>query len=95
LIAREYVMTDEQANGWRLSDDASKLWAGQGLGNMRDHLVQFANVGTLQGVNTTMEQSGAQWPQSMQQFQQHQENAQQQQQIQQQAQQQGVPGIQR
>jgi peptidoglycan hydrolase-like protein with peptidoglycan-binding domain len=79
-----------------LSDDGSKMWAGQGLGNMRDHLVQFANVGTLQGVNTTMEQSSAQWPQAMQQFQLHQEGSQQQQQqFQQQAQQQAVSGMQR
>lgn len=63
------------------NDDASRLWAGQGLeGQLRGHLMQHASVDTLKAVNTPIEQSSAAWPAAIQQFQQHQEQAQQQQQ---------------
>ncbi|MFC4765455.1 XVIPCD domain-containing protein [Dyella koreensis] len=67
-----------------LSEDASALWGAQRPPGVRDHFFdQFCNVNTVQALNTPMEQSGAQWPQAMQQFQQHHEQAQQQQQQQQ------------
>jgi peptidoglycan hydrolase-like protein with peptidoglycan-binding domain len=70
------------------NDDASKLWVAERPAGMKDNFFdKHANVDTVQGINTTMQQSGAQWPQAMQQFQQHQETqAQQQQQAQQQGQ---------
>lgn len=66
-----------------LSEDASALWGAQRPPGVRDHFFdQHCKVNTVQALNTPMEQSGAQWPQAMQQFQQHQEQAQQQQQVQ-------------
>ena len=79
-----------------LNEDASVLWGAQRTPGSRDHFFdQLCNVNTLQGLNTPMEQSGAQWPQAMQQFQQQQEQVRQQQeqaQLQNQAQQQNSPG---
>ncbi|WNL45785.1 peptidoglycan-binding protein [Dyella sp. BiH032] len=75
-----------------LSEDASALWGAQRPPGARDHFFdKHCQVDTVQALNMPMEQSGAQWPQAMQQFQQ-QEQAQQQQQVQQQsqAQQQGA-----
>lgn len=68
------------------NDDASKLWAVQRPPGVQDNFFdKHVNVDTLQGINTTMQQSAAQWPHAMQQFQQHQETqTQQQQQTQQQ-----------
>ncbi|MFC4763899.1 XVIPCD domain-containing protein [Dyella koreensis] len=67
-----------------LSEDASALWGAQRPPGVRDHFFdQHCKVNTMQALNTSMEQSGAQWPQAMQQFQ-HQEQAQKQQQVQQQ-----------
>ena len=64
-----------------LSQDASSLWGAQRPPGARDHFFdQLCNVNTVQGMNTPMEQSGAQWPQAMQQFQERQEQAQAQQQ---------------
>jgi len=71
-----------------LSDDASKVWAVQRPPGIRDNFFdQYANVGTVSALNTSMEQSAALWPQAMQQFHQHQ-NAQAEQQVQQQTQEQ-------
>lgn len=80
-----------------LSEDASALWGAQRPPGVRDHLFdQHCKVETVQSLNMPMEQSGAQWPQAMQQFQQHQEQAQQQQTLQQdQAVQQASPAMQR
>jgi len=81
-----------------LSDDASKVWAVQRPPGVRDSFFdQYANVGTVSALNTSMEQSGALWPQAMQQFQQHQDaQAVQQAPLKNQTQdQQGVPAIHR
>jgi peptidoglycan hydrolase-like protein with peptidoglycan-binding domain len=60
-----------------LSPDASSLWGAQRPPGARDHFFdKLCNVNTVQGMNTPMEQSGAQWPQAVEQFQQHQEQAQ-------------------
>ncbi|WP_266168546.1 peptidoglycan-binding domain-containing protein [Dyella subtropica] len=60
-----------------LSEDASRLWAAQRPPGVRDHFFdQHTSVGTVAGLNTPMEQSGAQWPQAMQQFRQTQEQTQ-------------------
>jgi len=59
-----------------LSDDASKLWAAQGLDGMRDHFIRHASVDIAQAFRTPMEQSGAKWPEAMQQFQQIQQQSQ-------------------
>lgn len=57
-----------------LSEDASVLWGAQRPPGIRDHFFdQHCKVDTLQGLNTPMEQSSAQWPQAMQQFQARQE----------------------
>lgn len=75
-----------------LSQDANTLWGAQRPPGVQDHFFdRHCQVNTVQALHTPMEQSGAQWPQAMQQFQQ-QEQAQQQQQVQQQsqAQQQGA-----
>jgi hypothetical protein len=70
-----------------LSEDASALWGAQRPPGVRDHFFdQHCKVDTVQALNTPMEQSGAQWPQAMQQFQEHQEQASQRQQAQQQEQ---------
>jgi peptidoglycan hydrolase-like protein with peptidoglycan-binding domain len=54
--------------------DASKLWAAERPPGMKDNFFdKHANVDTVQGINTSMQESGAQWPQAMQQFQQHQQ----------------------
>lgn len=58
-----------------LSDDGSSLWAMQHPGGMRHAFPEFYASVPTSSVNTPMEQSGAQWPQAMQQFQQHQEQA--------------------
>lgn len=79
-----------------LSEDASALWGAQRPPGARDHFFdQHCKVPTVEALNTPMEQSGAQWPQAMQQFREH-EQAQQQQQTQQQeqtAQPQATPAI--
>jgi hypothetical protein len=67
-----------------LSDDASMLWAVQRPAGARDAFFdQQCKVSTVQGLNASMEHSGAQWPQAMQQFQQHHEQTQSRQQEQQ------------
>ena len=67
-----------------LSDDGGRLWATQRpSGQLGDVLATHTNVPTA-AVATPMEQSGAQWPQAMQQFHSHQEQAQARQQEQQQ-----------
>lgn len=74
-----------------LNQDASAIWGAQRPPGARDHFFdKVCNVGTLQAMNTPMEQSGAQWPQAMQQFEQQRGQAQQQQQQQQQAQEQAI-----
>ncbi|SDG31798.1 peptidoglycan-binding protein [Dyella sp. 333MFSha] len=66
------------------NEDASRLWAGQGLGGqLSGHTMQHASVDTVSAVNTPVELSSAAWPAAMLQFQQHQDRAQQQQQQQQ------------
>lgn len=75
-----------------LSQDANTLWGAQRPPGVQDHFFdRHCQVNTVQALHMPMEQSGARWPQAMQQFQQ-QEQAQQQQQVQQQsqAQQQGA-----
>jgi peptidoglycan hydrolase-like protein with peptidoglycan-binding domain len=60
-----------------LSEDASRLWGVERPPGVRDHFFdKHTSVDTLMGLNATMEQSGAQWPQAMQQFQQTQNRAQ-------------------
>lgn len=73
-----------------LNPDASAIWGAQRPPGARDHFFdQLCNVGTVQAMNTPMEQSGAQWPQAMQQFEQQQaQTRQQQQQVQEQTMQQ-------
>lgn len=67
-----------------LSDDASTLWAVQRPAGARDAFFdQQCKLSTVQGLNASMEHSGAQWPQAMQQFRQHHEQAQSRQQEQQ------------
>lgn len=78
-----------------LSDDATKLWAGQALDSIQDHFIRYANVDTVQAFNMPMEKRGADWPQAMQQFQEHQQQEQMQQQSTQQFQQQGAPMLSR
>lgn len=82
-----------------LSDDASTLWAVQRPAGMRDAFFdRQCKVATMQALNTSIEQSSAQWPHAMQQFHQHQEQAQarqQDQQAQAQAAQQSAPGMSR
>ncbi|WP_266171070.1 peptidoglycan-binding domain-containing protein [Dyella subtropica] len=80
-----------------LSEDANTLWGAQRPPGVRDHFFdQHCKIDTLQGLNMPMEQSGAQWPQAMQQFQKQQEQTQQQQSLQQdQAMQQAGPVMQR
>lgn len=80
-----------------LATDGSRLWAVQTPPGRTDHLFdQRTSVPTAEA-HTPMDQSGAQWPQAMQQFQQQQEQArQQQQEVQQQAQQsQGMDALHR
>lgn len=53
-----------------LSEDASALWGVQRPPGARDHFFdQHCKVDTLQGLNTSMEQSSKQWLQAMKQFQ--------------------------
>lgn len=60
-----------------LSEDASRLWGAERPPGVRDHFFdKHTSVDILMGLSTTMEQSGAQWPQAMQQFQQTQDQAQ-------------------
>jgi len=62
-----------------LSEDASALWGAQRPTGIRDHFFdQHCKLDTVQAMNTPMEQSGAQWPQAMRQFEQGQEQRQQQ-----------------
>lgn len=69
-----------------LSQDATTLWGAQRPPGVQDHFFdRHCQVNTVQALHTPMEQSGAQWPQAMQQFQ-HQEQAEQRQQAQQQSQ---------
>jgi uncharacterized protein YcfJ len=69
-----------------LSQDATTLWGAQCPPGVQDHFFdRHCQVNTVQALHTPMEQSGAQWPQAMQQFQ-HQEQAEQRQQAQQQSQ---------
>lgn len=68
-----------------LSQDANTLWGAQRPPGVQDHFFdRHCQVNTVQALHMPMEQSGAQWPQAMQQFQQ-QEQTQQQQQVQQQS----------
>ena len=96
-LAASLVVSARQSGLQRIdlaafNDDASKLWAVERPTGMRDSFFdKHANVDTVQGINTTMQQSGVQWPQAMQQFQQHQETQAQQQQQQQQNQAQNQP----
>ena len=74
-----------------LSEDASALWGAQRPPGARDHFFdKHCQVNTVQALNMPMEQSGAQWPQAMQQFQRQEQAQQQQVQQQSQAQQQGA-----
>jgi hypothetical protein len=57
-----------------LSPDASALWGVQRPPGVRDHFFdKHCKVDTVEGLNIPMEQSGARWPQAMEQFQQHEE----------------------
>jgi peptidoglycan hydrolase-like protein with peptidoglycan-binding domain len=54
-----------------LSQDAGALWGAQRPPGVRDHFFdKHCRVDTVEGLNTPMEQSGARWPQAMEQFQQ-------------------------
>jgi len=66
-----------------LSDDGNVLWAVQRPEGVHDNFFdKLANMPIVQGLNTPIEQSSAQWPQAVQQHQQHVEGqAQQQNQI--------------
>ncbi|WP_049622998.1 T6SS phospholipase effector Tle1-like catalytic domain-containing protein [Frateuria defendens] len=52
-----------------LSDDGSRLWAVQTPPGRQDHLFDRRTSVPTAAANTPMEQSAAQWPQAMQQFQ--------------------------
>jgi peptidoglycan hydrolase-like protein with peptidoglycan-binding domain len=77
-----------------LNEDASVIWGAQRPPGARDHFFdRLCNVNTVQAMDTSMEQSGANWSQAMRQFQDHQEQARQQQEGQEQGQQ--LPGAMR
>jgi hypothetical protein len=59
-----------------LGTDGNRLWAVQTPPGRSDHLFDQRTSVPTAAVNTSMEQSAAQWPQGMQQFQQTQEQAQ-------------------
>jgi hypothetical protein len=78
-----------------LATDGSRLWAVQTPPGRTDHLFdQRTSVPTAEA-HTPMDQSGAQWPQAMQQFQQQQEQTRQQQQEMQAQQSQGMGALHR
>lgn len=75
-----------------LSEDGSRMWAVQTPPGQRDHLADLRTSVPTASANTSMEQSGSQWPQAMERF----EAAQQQQATERalaQNQQQAAPGL--